>query len=147
MYQKNKILSLPSGSDILRYIWTCQASAIYDIPINWRYIHKRCPAPVQVLFSGGTLFNVQLNLISKHLDGTFSRATSPCRSTPLFSRCNQCFPLPNTGGGKGLMFKLKAGFHPTLHIDQPKKMQLKNNYPASLTTAWSPCSRSAIWIL
>ena len=43
------------------------------------------------------------------LDGlTFSRATSPCRSTPLFSRCNQCFLLPNTGGGEGsIMFKLK----------------------------------------
>ena len=46
MYQNNQDPSLLSGSDILRYIWTCRASAIYDIPINWRYIHKRCPALV-----------------------------------------------------------------------------------------------------
>ena len=49
MYQNNQDPSLPSGSDILRYIWTCRASAIYDIPINWRYIHKRCPALITQL--------------------------------------------------------------------------------------------------
>ena len=44
MYQNYQKPSLPSGSDILRYIWTCRASAIYDIPINCRYIQQRCPA-------------------------------------------------------------------------------------------------------
>ena len=44
MNQNNQDPSLPSESNILRYIWTCRASAIYDIPINWPYIHKRCPA-------------------------------------------------------------------------------------------------------
>ena len=34
-------LSLPSESDILRYILTCRASAIYGLPINLRYIYKR----------------------------------------------------------------------------------------------------------
>ena len=46
MYQNYQDPSLPSGSDILRYFWTCRASAIYDMPINWRYIQKRCPALV-----------------------------------------------------------------------------------------------------
>ena len=49
MYQNNQDIDVPSGSDILRYIWTCRASAIYDIPINWRYIHKRCPALITQL--------------------------------------------------------------------------------------------------
>ena len=31
-------LSLPSASDILRYILSCRASAIYGLPINLRYI-------------------------------------------------------------------------------------------------------------
>ena len=35
------ILSLPSASDILRYILSCQASATYDLPINLQYIYKR----------------------------------------------------------------------------------------------------------
>ena len=34
-------LSLPSGSDISQYILTCQAIAIYGLPINLRYIYKR----------------------------------------------------------------------------------------------------------
>ena len=42
MYQNYQDPSLPSRSDILRYIRTCRASAIYDIPINWRYTHKKC---------------------------------------------------------------------------------------------------------
>ena len=50
MYQYNQDPSLPSGSNILRYIWTFRASAIYDIPINWRYIHKRCPALIYIYF-------------------------------------------------------------------------------------------------
>ena len=32
---------LPSASDILRYILSCRAIAIYDLPINLRYIYKR----------------------------------------------------------------------------------------------------------
>ena len=32
------ILSLPSASDILRYILSCRANAIYGLPINLRYI-------------------------------------------------------------------------------------------------------------
>ena len=32
---------LPSAFDILRYILSCQAIAIYDLPINLRYIYKR----------------------------------------------------------------------------------------------------------
>ena len=35
------ILSLPSASNILRYILSCRAIAIYDLPINLRYIYKR----------------------------------------------------------------------------------------------------------
>ena len=30
----------------MQYIWTCRASAIHEIPINWRYVHKRWPALV-----------------------------------------------------------------------------------------------------
>ena len=32
---------LPSAFDILRYILSCRAIAIYDLPINLRYIYKR----------------------------------------------------------------------------------------------------------
>ena len=32
---------LPSASDILRYILYCRTIAIYDLPINLRYIYKR----------------------------------------------------------------------------------------------------------
>ena len=32
---------LPSAFDILRYILCCRAIAIYDLPINLRYIYKR----------------------------------------------------------------------------------------------------------
>ena len=32
---------LPSASDILRYILSCRTIAIYDLPINLRYIYKR----------------------------------------------------------------------------------------------------------
>ena len=46
MCQNYQDLCVQSGSDILRYIWTCRASVIYDSPINWRYIQKRCPALV-----------------------------------------------------------------------------------------------------
>ena len=28
----------------IRLYWSCRASAIYDLPINLRYIHKRVPA-------------------------------------------------------------------------------------------------------
>ena len=34
-------LSLPSGSDISRYILPCRASTIHGLPINLRYIYKR----------------------------------------------------------------------------------------------------------
>ena len=44
IYQNNQDLSLMSGSDILPIYWSCRASAIYDLPINLRYIHKRVPA-------------------------------------------------------------------------------------------------------
>ena len=43
-YQNNQDLRLPSGSDILPIYWFCRASAIYDLPINLRHIHKRVPA-------------------------------------------------------------------------------------------------------
>ena len=42
-YQNNQDLSLPSGSDILPIYWSCRVNAIYDLPINLRYIHKRVP--------------------------------------------------------------------------------------------------------
>ena len=45
-YQNNQDLSLPSGSDILPIYWSCRANAIYELPINLRYIHKRVPALV-----------------------------------------------------------------------------------------------------
>ena len=48
-YQNNQDLSLPSGSDILPNFWSCRASAIYDLPINLRYIHKRVPALVHMV--------------------------------------------------------------------------------------------------
>ena len=32
---------LPSAFDILRYSLSCRAIAIYDLPINLRYIYKR----------------------------------------------------------------------------------------------------------
>ena len=35
------ILTLPSASDILQYILSCRASAIYGLPINLQYIYKR----------------------------------------------------------------------------------------------------------
>ena len=47
IYQNNQDLSLPSGSDILPIYWSCRASAIYDLPINLRYIHKRVPSLVR----------------------------------------------------------------------------------------------------
>ena len=42
---------LPSASDILRYILSCRAIAIYDLPINLRYIYKRVsPLLVMLLY-------------------------------------------------------------------------------------------------
>ena len=38
--------SVPSDSDISRYIQACRASAIYGMAIYWRYTHKRVPALV-----------------------------------------------------------------------------------------------------
>ena len=51
-YQNNQNLGLPSGSNILPIYWSCRASAIYDLPINLRYIHKRVPSLIitQVAF-------------------------------------------------------------------------------------------------
>ena len=49
--QDHQDLSLPSGSDILPIYWSCRASAIYDLPINLRYIHKRVPALVVMRWS------------------------------------------------------------------------------------------------
>ena len=42
-YQNIQDLSLPSESDILPIYWSCRVNAIYDLPINLRYIHKRVP--------------------------------------------------------------------------------------------------------
>ena len=61
--KQNQYLSLPSGSNIWQYIWSCRASAIYDIAINWRYIHKRCPPLV-------------------HQRNTSARRTAWCRRPP-----------------------------------------------------------------
>ena len=52
-YQNNQDLSLPSGSDILPIYWSCRASAIYDLPINLRYIYKRV-SPLVASERGGT---------------------------------------------------------------------------------------------
>ena len=41
---------LPSASDILRYILSCRTIAIYDLPINLRYIYKRVSPLVVLLF-------------------------------------------------------------------------------------------------
>ena len=38
---KWSVASLQNGFNILRYIWACRASAIYGLPINLWYIHKR----------------------------------------------------------------------------------------------------------
>ena len=43
----NQNLSLPSMSNILWYIPACRASAIYGIPIYWRYTCTRVPALLQ----------------------------------------------------------------------------------------------------
>ena len=40
---------LPSAFDILRYILSCRAIAIYDLPINLRYIYKRVSPLVSML--------------------------------------------------------------------------------------------------
>ena len=40
---------LPSAFDILRYILSCRAIAIYDLPINLRYIYKRVSPLVRSL--------------------------------------------------------------------------------------------------
>ena len=48
-YQNNPNLGLPSGSNILPIYWSCRASAIYDLPINLRYIHKRVPSLVHMV--------------------------------------------------------------------------------------------------
>ena len=45
---------LPSASDILRYILSCRTIAIYDPPINLRYIYKRVSPLVGRFF---TLFS------------------------------------------------------------------------------------------
>ena len=42
---------LPSAFDILRYILSCRAIAIYDLPINLRYIYKRVSPLVYRLYS------------------------------------------------------------------------------------------------
>ena len=44
-----KYLSLPSGSDISRYILNCRAIAIYGLLINLRYIYKRVSSLVPAL--------------------------------------------------------------------------------------------------
>ena len=64
MYQNYQDPSLPSGSDILRYVWTCRASAIYDMPINWRYIQKRCPALVWTQLQSNYFNRTQLRSAS-----------------------------------------------------------------------------------
>ena len=85
MYQNNQDPSLLSGSDILRYIWTYWASAIYDNPINRRYIRQRWPVLVISQFVCG---------IFKIICGSFYPAFPAFRmdgnnSTQLFShdRC------------------------------------------------------------
>ena len=42
---------LPSAFDILRYILSCRAIAIYDLPINLRYIYKRVSPLVSLFLS------------------------------------------------------------------------------------------------
>ena len=42
---------LPSAFDILRYILSCRAIAIYDLPINLRYIFKRVSPLATILTS------------------------------------------------------------------------------------------------
>ena len=50
---KGASLSLPSGSDILRYICICQASAIYGLPINLLHIYKRVSSLLTMLKGAG----------------------------------------------------------------------------------------------
>ena len=45
---------LPSAFDILRYILSCRAIAIYDLPINLRYIYKRV-SPLMATHHSGTV--------------------------------------------------------------------------------------------
>ena len=40
---------LPSAFDILQYIFSCRTMAIYDLPINLRYIYKRVSPLVPTL--------------------------------------------------------------------------------------------------
>ena len=47
---------LPSVSDILRYILSCRAIAIYDLPINLRYIYKRVSPLLYIQPVSGSLW-------------------------------------------------------------------------------------------
>ena len=83
MYLSIQDPSLPSWSDILRYIWTCRASAIYDIPINWRYIHKRCPALVDMPF-GLCMWWVELPFCLKTETNTKTKTRCQVQKKILF---------------------------------------------------------------
>ena len=49
--QDHKSATALNGSDILQYISTCRASAIYGLPINLRYIYKRVSALQDTYFA------------------------------------------------------------------------------------------------
>ena len=111
IYQNNQDLSLPSGSDILPIYWSCWASAIYDLPINLRYIHKRVPALVCIqleisliyywMFGQSTMtwqpFCVYFRRKSRKLSAHFSAINNfpvssriskePKANVPSFVRC------------------------------------------------------------
>ena len=75
-YQNNQNLGLPSGSNILPIYWSCRASAIYDLPINLRYIHKRVPSLVVTLLFFDTM--VQWKILA---------AKEPVRKGEFFFNC------------------------------------------------------------
>ena len=65
---------LPSAFDILRYILSCRAIAIYDLPINLRYIYKRV-SPLVLTDRG----NCQEMLASKNITHSRSQPSSAGR--------------------------------------------------------------------
>ena len=90
-YQNNQNLSLPSGSDILPIYWSCWASAIYDLPINLRYIHKRVPSLIITQVAFVWLFSA----VSFHVSPqrTWVRACKDTLDTFVWFFSTVCFQM------------------------------------------------------
>ena len=86
---------LPSAFDILRYILSCRAIAIYDLPINLRYIYKRVSPLIAMLydvipqdFRAGRRMNVSKTALSaKHMNPFDLNLFANLFIIPLFFLC------------------------------------------------------------